>query len=252
MPSGPDITMNADASPASSSNEAAKSAAKRVYVALRRRIIDLTLLPGTKIIEREIAAEHDTSRTPVREAILRLAEEGLIEIVQRVGTFVSRIPLDQLEEAMFMRTALEVAVIEQAASRIRPGDVQKLKAMLAHQHACVDAQDFKGFHLADEIFHEALANIAGLPGVWRTIVQTKTQVDRFRRLTLPIPGRMDGAVGEHDAMLEALARGSREDAVSLMRAHLDHVLPIVQVARSLSPGYFINHLPDTPETDANG
>jgi GntR family transcriptional regulator, rspAB operon transcriptional repressor len=227
---------------AASSKETAKSAAKRVYLDLRQRIIDMTLLPGTRIIERDIAAEHSISRTPVHEAVQRLAEEGLIEVVQRVGTFVARIPLDQLEEAMLVRTALEGVVIEKAAERVKPEDIIRLKQILADQHACVEANDFKGFHRGDERFHEALADIAGLPSVWQMVQQTKTQVDRYRQLTLPLPGRMDGVVGQHQAVVDALESGQAHDAAVAMHEHLSLVLPIVQVAKSIRPEYFINHL----------
>ena len=221
---------------------AAKSASKRVYLDLRQRIIDMTLLPGSKIIERDIAAEHQISRTPVHEAVQRLTEEGLIEVVQRVGTFVARIPLDQLEEAMLVRTALEVAVIEKAATQIGPKDIARLKKILADQHACVEANDLKGFHRTDELFHEALADIAKLPSVWPIILQSKMQVDRYRQLTLPIPGRMDGVVDQHQSIVDALDAGRVSDAAAAMHDHLNLVLPVVQVAKKLRPEYFINHL----------
>ena len=221
---------------------AAKSASKRVYLDLRQRIIDMTLLPGSKIIERDIAAEHQISRTPVHEAVQRLTEEGLIEVVQRVGTFVARIPLDQLEEAMLVRTALEVAVIEKAATQIGPEDIARLKKILADQHACVEANDLKGFHRTDELFHEALADIAKLPSVWPIILQSKMQVDRYRQLTLPIPGRMDGVVDQHQSIVDALDAGRVSDAAAAMHDHLNLVLPVVQVAKKLRPEYFINHL----------
>ena len=221
---------------------AAKSASRRVYLELRQRIIDMTLLPGTKIIERDIAAEHGISRTPVHEAVQRLTEEGLIEVVQRVGTFVARIPLDQLEEAMLVRTALEVAVVEKAATQVTPADITRLKQLLADQHACVEANDIKGFHRADELFHEALADIAKLPRVWPIILQSKMQVDRYRQLTLPIPGRMDGVVEQHKAIVDALEEERVSDAANAMHNHLNLVLPVVQVAKQLRPEYFINHL----------
>jgi DNA-binding GntR family transcriptional regulator len=234
--------MNSKVSSASPLKEATKNASKRVYLDLRQSITDMTLLPGTRLIERDIAAQYGISRTPVHEAVQRLAEEGLIEVVQRVGTFVARIPLDLLEEAMLVRTALEVAVIEKVAVQIKPEDIVRLKQILADQHACVEANDFSGFHRRDEMFHEALAAIAGLPRVWQIIQQTKTQVDRYRQLTLPMPGRMDGVVGQHQAVLDALESGRVNDAAAAMHEHLNLVLPIAKVAKTLRPEYFINHL----------
>lgn len=229
---------------AAAAGEANVSASRRVYLALRQRIIDMDMAPGLRIVELDIAAEFGVSRTPVHEAVQRLAEEGLIEILQRVGTFVARIPINELEEAMLIRTALEVAVVEKAATRITPTSLEQLRAILAEQRRCAEARDADGFHRGDEAFHAALAEIAGCPGVWRTIQQAKTQVDRFRRLTLPIEGRMKGVVEEHGLVVEGLATGRAEQATTAMREHLDHVLPVIEVTRAFRPDYFINRLPN--------
>ncbi|WP_241374086.1 GntR family transcriptional regulator, partial [Escherichia coli] len=70
------------------------TASRRVYLSLRERIVEMELLPGTRIVEKDLAEEFGTSRTPVHEAVQRWAEEGLIDGQARVGTFVSRIPLN--------------------------------------------------------------------------------------------------------------------------------------------------------------
>jgi len=233
---------------ASEAHDIGTSASQRVYAVLRQRILDLVMAPGTRIVERDIAAEQGVSRTPVHEAVQRLAEEGLIEVVQRVGTFVARIPVNELEEAMLVRTALEVAIVEKAAQRITPKGLSTLLSIIEEQEVCVSTQDQHGFHRTDEAFHASLADIAGLPGVWRTILQAKIQVDRFRRLTLPISGRMEGVVAEHMAVINALQAGQGQQASQAIRMHLDHVLPIVEVTRAFRPDYFVNHFTE----DASG
>ena len=95
--------MNLSSSLPPADGETGISAARRVYGLLRQRIVEMSMLPGTRIVEKELAEELGTSRTPVHEAVQRLAEEGLIEVLPRVGTFVARIPLDSLEEAMLVR-----------------------------------------------------------------------------------------------------------------------------------------------------
>jgi len=232
------------AAAAGEAQDVCTSAARRVYLVLRQRILDMVMAPGTRIVERDIAAEQGVSRTPVHEAVQRLAEEGLIEVVQRVGTFVARIPINGLEEAMLVRTALEVAVVERAAQRITPEGLAALRAILQEQQICVAGQDHQGFHRTDEAFHSALADIAGLPGVWRTILQAKIQVDRFRHLTLPIAGRMEGVVSEHTAVIDAIEAGKTQLATQAIRLHLDHVLPVVEITRAFRPDYFINNTSD--------
>lgn len=218
------------------------SASKRVYIDLRQRIVDMVLLPGNRIIEHDIAAEHGTSRTPVHEAVQRLAEEGLIEVRPRVGTFVSRIPLDGLEEAMLVRSALEEAIIAKAAERATPGGVAEIRDILERQAAFVAAKDQKGFHATDEAFHAAIAEVAEHPGVWPIILQAKTQVDRYRRLTLQIPGRMEQILAEHVQILEAIESGDAEKAKEALNVHLSLLMPGVEDTQIKHPDYFTGHI----------
>lgn len=228
--------------------EAGVSAARRVYLQLRQRIVDMTLVPGTRIVERDIADELGISRTPVHEAVQRLADEGLIEVVPRSGTFVARIPLDALEEAMLVRHALETAIIEKAAERNSPEGLARLNAILDLQAVAVDATDLRAFHRSDEMFHAALAELSGYPGVWPIILQAKTQIDRYRQLTLPLAGRLGEVLIEHRAVVDAIASGDPALAVHAMRDHLDHVLPVLEITRKLRPEYFSAHRtqPRTP------
>ena len=222
----------------------ALSASRRVYLDLRQRIISMQLRPGERLVERDIAEAHGTSRTPVHEAVQRLAEEGLIEIFQRVGTFVARIPLDQLSEVMLARAVLELAVVERACRLITDEGTARLRGLIAEQEASVASGDNSGFHGQDERFHEMLANISGVPTFWRLIQQTKTQVDRYRRLTLVLPGRMESVVAEHRRNAEAVIAHAVAEATQQMREHLDGVLPMAEVMSLKQPAYFINHLPE--------
>jgi len=216
------------------------SAASQVHDALRQRILALELAPGQRLSEQDLATEFGLSRTPVHEAVQRLTDEGLVEVRPRSGTFVARIPVHELEEAMLVRTALELALLERCAAAITPDGLARLDTLLDEQRRCAQADDRAGFHRADEGFHAALAELAGMPGVWRTIAQAKTQVDRFRRLTLPLQGRMQEVIREHAAVVDGLRSASAADATAAMRRHLDHVLPAIAMTRALQPDYFVN------------
>jgi DNA-binding GntR family transcriptional regulator len=196
----------------------------------------MSMLPGARVVERDIAEEFGTSRTPVHEAVQRLADEGLIEVIPRSGTFVSRIPLDQLEEANLVRHALETAVIEKA----------RLRAILGEQEAAIAARDTRAFHRADERFHAVLTELSGYPGVWPIILQAKTQMDRYRQLTLPLEGRMAGVLEEHRAVVAAIEARDPAAATAAMREHLDHVMPVLEITRKPRPEFFTSHLNDRP------
>jgi DNA-binding GntR family transcriptional regulator len=226
----------------SSDPDAGVSASRRVYLCLRQRIVEMSMLPGARIVEREIAEELGISRTPVHEAVQRLADEGLVEVLPRSGTFVARIPLDALEEAMLVRNALETAIIEKAAERATADGVARLRVILEEEEAAVQANDLRAFHRSDETFHATLAELSGYPGVWPIILQAKTQMDRYRQLTLPLEGRMTGVLAEHRAVVDAVASGDPRQAVLAMRDHLDHVLPVLEMTRKLRPEFFIAHL----------
>ena len=182
----------------------------------------------------------------MHEAVQRLADEGLIEIVPRSGTFVARIPLDALEEANLVRHALETAIIEKAAERVGPEDAGRLRAILADQEAAITANDFGTFHRTDERFHALLAELSGYPGVWPIIQQAKTQMDRYRQLTLPLEGRMAGVLEEHRAVVDAIEARDPARAVAAMRDHLDHVMPVLEITRKLRPEFFTTHLDTRP------
>ncbi len=188
------------------------------------------------------------SRTPAREAILRLSDEGLIDIFPQSGTFVAPIPLEELPEAIAIRRVLEEATAREAAGRAGRADVAFLRAELALQHEREAAFDHEGFHDADERFHALLATIAGRTRFWQVIVQIKTQVDRFRRLTLPVAGRMGSVVAEHAAIVDALEAGDGDGAAAAVARHLDALLAVIEASRAANPGMFAAR-PDKADTD---
>ncbi|ANA36264.1 GntR family transcriptional regulator [Ralstonia mannitolilytica] len=224
--------------PSPSEDPATMTASRRVYLSLRERIVEMELLPGTRIVEKALAEEFGTSRTPVHEAVQRLAEEGLIDVQARVGTFVSRIPLNTLEETMLVRSALEVAIIEKAAERMTPEGIHKLNVVLERQAQCAREGNRRGFFRTDEAFHATLAELSGYPGVWQIILDVKTQIDRYRLLTLPLEGRMTEVLAEHRAVIDALASSNPKQAVRAMREHLDRVLPVLEITRRQRPEFF--------------
>src|SRR3954471_10676901 len=103
----------------------------RVYANLRDAIVRAELAPGRQLSENELAASLGVSRTPVREALQRLRDDRLVEIVPQLGTFVSRISNRALGDAQFVRESLECAAIRLAAERAQPADILALKAILA-------------------------------------------------------------------------------------------------------------------------
>jgi GntR family transcriptional regulator, rspAB operon transcriptional repressor len=220
----------------------AGTAADVVHRWLRQEIVALRSPPGAPISEKEIAAAHGVSRTPVREALLRLADEGLVEITPKSGTRVARIPVVALADALCAREALELMLARKAAARARPSDVAAMRAVVMRQHECVDARDAAGFHEADEALHFAIAEAAGHPGVWAMVLQIKVQLDRLRRLTLPNFDRLRHVIDEHEEVVEAIASGDPDRAAAAMQSHFLSLKGVLDEISNMNPDYFIGGL----------
>src|SRR4051794_28645655 len=147
------------------------SARAQAYDRLREAIVTLRLKPGERIADGRLAQELGVSRTPVREAILQLADEGLVDVVPQHGTFVAPISLEAVREAQFVREALEVAALREVVERITDAELAELDASLTAQ---AEAEgDPARFYALDEAFHRRLMEISSFPGVWRIAARSR-------------------------------------------------------------------------------
>jgi len=196
---------------------------ERVERALRDAIVALDFAPGTFIDKREVCDRLGVSRFPVSEALGRLADEGLVEILPQRGTRAARIRLAEVIEAMLIRRALETMVAEMAARRLPDEALQRLAANLEAQEEAVARGDRPGFHALDLAFHEILVGGLGLARVAAAIDSSRANVDRVRRL-LSSPRRHAVTLAEHRALFDAIAARDPAAARRAMEAHLDAVL----------------------------
>src|SRR5882757_6459176 len=157
---------SATASSRRSGRPRAATAASKIYSDLRAQLVSLQRRPGEAVSEAEIALSYGVSRTPVREAILKLSDEGLLEIFPQSGIFVSRIPIAALPEAIIIRKALEATTAQLAAERATASQILVLRAILERQREANAGRDRDTFHRADEMFHATIAEVAGYPGIW--------------------------------------------------------------------------------------
>ena len=229
---------SATASPRRNGRPRAATASARIYSDLRAELVSMERRPGEVISEAEIALSYGVSRTPVREAILKLSDEGLVEIFPQSGIFVSRIPLAALPEAIIIRKALEETTARLAAERATSSQILTLHSILERQREADAAGDRDSFHQADETFHGTIAEVAKYPGIWTLILQVKVNVDRFRRLTLPQTGRMAQVIAEHAVILAAIEQHEPEGARRAMGAHLERLLGDISATQHINPEFF--------------
>jgi DNA-binding GntR family transcriptional regulator len=214
-------------------------AAEQVYRGLREAILTCRLEPNEAISENRLCGLFGVSRSPVRTAITRLAEDGLIDIFPQRGTFVAPIKLRQVREAQFARSALEVALAAEAAKHWRDADTKALKANLEQQKRHAKSGDGRGFYLDNESFHQVIAQAAQLEGVWDTVQSVKMLWDRIGHMANRVPDHMAEIVEEHRALIDALDSRDAKRAAAAMKLHLKSVDHAIARLRPLHDDYFV-------------
>jgi DNA-binding GntR family transcriptional regulator len=209
-----------------------------VYSALRGAIVRGDLFPGAQLSENALAAEMGVSRTPIREALARLRDDRLVEIVPQLGTFVARISEQGVADAQFIREALECAAIRHATQRATSDDIADLEANLEDQGRAGEAGDLEAFYLLDDAFHRGLTDLSGHPTVWSVSERAKSHLNRVRRLSLGMPDYLGDMVLEHRAVLDAVAAHEPDAAEDALRHHLRMVLKELPTLRRQHPDYF--------------
>jgi DNA-binding GntR family transcriptional regulator len=193
------------------------------YEKLRDMIIRAVLPPGSRIAENEFAARLGISRTPIREALLSLADDGLVETIPQSGTFVAPVRMEAVTEAQFIREQLECAVARELAVRIDDAGIATLRANLSLQKLASKAHDLERFYTLDEHLHEQFCELANRTGVWRAIKRSKPHLDRVRWLSLPVADQLPHLITQHRAIVDALTRHEPDAAEAALRVHLRDV-----------------------------
>lgn len=211
--------------------------AMRVVGALRDDIVTMALKPGDVISESDIAGRYGVSRQPVREAFIRLAQQGLLLIRPKRATVVKKISPDGVRQSRFIRESIEVEIIRRVASNPGPDVAEVLAELIAEQEDASAANDSRRFHQLDELFHRTLARLAGVEYAWQLIDDHKMQLDRVRYLTLGTSSSRV-AIDEHKIIARAVSKGDPAAAEAAMRAHLARAEVLLSQTIADHPDYF--------------
>jgi DNA-binding GntR family transcriptional regulator len=210
----------------------------RVFAIIRQAIVQLQLKPGDPLSEAEMTRQLGVSRQPVREAFIKLAEVGLVEIRPQRGTSVVMISLRDVENARFIREALEVAVVRRAAEEITDEHKRRLTAILDAQRSASARGDLAEFLRQDEAFHQAIAQAADCEKAWRLLENLKAQMDRVRYLSLDEATPVDVLIEQHDRIAAGIFAGDADAAESAMKAHLREILTSLPLLAEKHPDLF--------------
>lgn len=203
------------------------SVCDQVHAALRKAIVEVRLMPNERISENALCRQFSVSRTPIRAAIQRLAEEGLVDVLPQRGSFVAPLRLDTLQDSHFVRRSLELALLRETAAVWTREMGIEMREQIAVQERLVAADDPEGFLREDDRFHHTLARFSGREGVWATIEAAKTPLIRFHRYWAN-RNRLFDVLQEHRAVIEGLEAGDAQAAEAALARHLDMVFVIFE------------------------
>jgi DNA-binding GntR family transcriptional regulator len=203
----------------------------QVYRILREQIIQAELLPGERLSESDVAKALSVSRQPVREAFIKLSEEGLVQVLPQRGTFVTKISVASVMDVRFVREAIEADIVRLVAGEHVPATIDELRGQIAEQKK-VPHDDRAAFLRLDERFHRTLASAAGKAYAWSVIESVKAQMDRVRFLSVDDMhvGRL---IEQHERIVDGIAAGDRAAAEEATRLHLREILnSLPEIARA--------------------
>jgi GntR family transcriptional regulator, rspAB operon transcriptional repressor len=199
----------------------------QAYETMRRMIVRGDLSPCARLSEPDLTEQLGIGRTPLREALLLLAQEGLINVQPQSGSFVAAIDIDRVKEAQFVREHLECGIIREIAATISRRALGDIRRLLEQQDEALEDNDSGRFYELDEDLHAEFCRIAGRPGVWRLIQGSKLHMDRVRQLSLPMADQIPRLIAQHRDILAALTDHDPDAAETALRRHLREVFATI-------------------------
>lgn len=221
--------------------------ARQVTRALRQAIVTMQLAPGEMLSEQDLAQRFGVSRSPVREALIKLSEAGLVRVLPQRGTQVVKISKAAVEDGRFIRTAVESAVVREAALKATPMMIAELNASLTRQRRIHRSASTEEFLSLDEEFHRLLAETAGRPSAWRMIEDIKPQMDRVRFLDMAKALPRHAVLAQHVVIVDAIKAKDPVAAEQAMRQHLSEILRSLPELAAQHPDLFEAETNPSPE-----
>ena len=214
------------------------SVRNQAYEALRHAIVQCRIRPNQALSEKEIAEALSISRTPVREALLRLADEGLVVIVPQQGTFATLISVVSVREAQLTREMLERAALATALRTAPSYAFDQLRSVIREQQRAAEAQNGEVFMALDQRFHVELAGLSGYENLGRVATNARAHLDRIRSLDVFEDKPLKDLTREHEQIIDAMSTGDLITADRVLTTHLRRVLDTLPRLRASHPDFF--------------
>jgi DNA-binding GntR family transcriptional regulator len=214
-----------------------RQVALQIHDILRDRILAVELAPGTVLSRASLQVEFGVSQTPVRDALMRLQEEGMVEVYPQYATVVARIDVRHARQAQFLRLSVELEAVRRLTLENPAQAAGELDGILGRQEIVAFPTTYDVFDSLDREFHRKIYERAGILELWATVRRQSVHLDRLRRLNLPMPGKMQTVLEDHRAIVQAVRSGDVDAATSALRQHLSGTLSIIDVISEQFPDY---------------
>ncbi|MFC4808064.1 GntR family transcriptional regulator [Paenibacillus sp. GCM10023250] len=209
-----------------------------VYATLKKNIMELRLEPGQFISEKELVEMLQVSRTPIREALVKLTQEELIETTPQKGSVISLIDLQHAEESRFVRKTLESAVVREACERLGKEQVLHLQNLVSLQELCQSERNYGRLFELDEEFHQSIMIGCGRARTWGLIQQMATHDNRIRLLRLASDSDWKVILAQHQGIVRAIKDKDPDQAELMLRDHLELVVTEKENLKQKHAKYF--------------
>ena len=211
----------------------------QAYERLRQGIIFSVYKPGERLVAKDLCDQLHMGRTPVREAIVRLQQDGLVRTVPQSGTYVARIDLKAAECSRFMREHLEREVAVECSAKIRPEDAAYLERIIALEQAAAHERSKRDFFISDNLFHQAFFDISGRRRVWEWLNAASTDLERYRWLRVETEGlAWDTIMDQHYRLRDAILAHNPHEVDFLVALHLHMMFDDKASVITEFPSYF--------------
>lgn len=214
-----------------------RQVALQIYEILHKRILNVELVPGTVLSRAVLQMEFGVSQTPVRDALIRLQEDGIVDVYPQYATVVARIDTRHAHQAQFLRLSLELEAIRTLTQGSPTETAAELAGIIARQETFASPETYDSFDACDQEFHRKLYERADIIDLWTNVRRQSVHLDRLRRLHLPMPGKMQTVLADHRAIVDAIRSANPEEATAALRRHLSGTLSITDTIRERFPDY---------------
>ena len=197
-----------------------RTASEDVYDRIKEDILTLRRLPGSEVKINDIAEETGVSRSPVRDALIRLSGEQLIDMLPQRGCWVSLIDRHRVEEERFFRHSLEKSVLSYFIEYAHPSDISRLEYFVSLQKEAAEEKNETAFFRYDDEMHKSIFTAAGYRRTWDIIARETGHYRRMRLLSFDQPGVLELNISQHEALIHAFEERNLVEALRVEGEHL--------------------------------